>query len=77
VCGLVVFVGSGLTVRFLPIECSAERLQESFSRQDAKLAKKDIILHIENLASFCAFARVVVYPIPYTQIQGKISNMFG
>ncbi len=30
-----------------------------------------------NFWVFCPFARIILYPIPYTQIQGKISIMFG
>ena len=35
-------------VRFLPIKCSTERLQQSFSRQDAKTAKKNIFLFLRT-----------------------------
>ncbi len=35
-------------IRFLPIKCSTERLQQSFSRQDAKTAKNNIFLFLRT-----------------------------
>jgi len=53
-----------------------EPLQEIFSRQDAKNAKKKYFPVSPNLARF-AFARVISFPILQANIQPRISNMFG
>ena len=37
-----------LIIRFLPIKCSTERLQQSFSRKGAKTAKKNIFLFLRT-----------------------------
>ncbi len=51
-----------MTDRFISIECLKEQLQESFSRQDAKIAKEDFS-HFPLLGLLCVFARVVSFPI--------------
>jgi len=38
----------GWHIRFLPMKCSIERLQQSFSRQDVKTAKKNIFLFLRT-----------------------------
>jgi hypothetical protein len=47
----------------------------SSSRQDAKTAKKTVLILL--LGVLCAFARVIFFPIPYSKIQLNISNIFG
>jgi len=47
-----------------------------FALRNQARKEKDIAT-FSDLGVFCAFTRVVVYPDPPTQIQGKISNMFG
>jgi hypothetical protein len=46
-----------------------------FDRVRAKAQK--ISSYFSELGELCVFAGVIVYPIPESQIQGKISSIFG
>jgi len=46
-------------------------------RAKAPRPQRKIFSYFSELGVLCAFARVIVYPIPQTQIKRKISNMFG
>jgi hypothetical protein len=53
-----------------------EPLQEIFSRQDAKIAKKKYF-PVSELGVLCVCARVISFPILPANIQPRISNMLG
>jgi hypothetical protein len=53
-----------------------EPLQEIFSRQDAKGAKKKYFL-VSELGVLCVFARVISFPILQATMQPRISKLFG
>jgi hypothetical protein len=46
--------------RFFRLKCLTEPLQEIFSRQGAKRAKKKIFSYISKLGVLCVFARVII-----------------
>jgi hypothetical protein len=62
-----------------------EPLQEIFSRQDAKSAKKKIFFRFSELGVLCVpstslracFARLISFPILQVNISLRISNIFG
>jgi hypothetical protein len=54
-----------------------EPLQEIFSRQDAKAAKKKISSCLSELGALCVFAGVISFPILQADTQLRISNRFG
>jgi len=51
--------------------------QQSLSRQDAKSAKDNIFFYFSELGVLCVFARLIFFPIPYSKIQPKTSNILG
>ena len=73
--------GSVRIIRFLPIKCSTERLQQSVSRQDAKTAKKNVFppacagtqTGFSDLGVLCVFARGI---LPSVVTKSVISPKF-
>jgi hypothetical protein len=63
-------------VRVFRIKCFSVSVQEIFSRQGAKRAKKTGIVFLQT-SRLCAFAGGILFPIPKNPTRPKISNMAG